>query len=950
MRHDVPAALTVAASLTLIAMPSSAQTPTPARRDILPFTATERTLPNGLKVIVVPTGFPNIVSVQIPVQTGSRNEVEPGKSGFAHFFEHMMFRGTREYPPEKYQAIMTRAGARTNAYTTDDYTNYHATFAKEDLETILKVEADRFQNLSYPEEAFKTEARAVLGEYNKNSANPINKLIEVQREHAFTIHPYKHTTMGFIKDIEDMPNQFQYAQEFFRRWYRPEYTTVIVAGDVTPGEVVPLVEKYWGDWKPGNYKVDIPTEPLPRGPVYAHVPWTTPTLPWVTVAFHAPAFSETNKEYAAMDLLMDLTFGPTSDLYKRLVEDEQKVDDLFPYYPGGADPHLATAGARVKDIKDALDVRDQILKAFAEAREKPVPAPRLADAKSNARYGFVRTLDNTETIAAALARYVRYRRAYGTLNELFRAYDAVTPEDLQAVARRYFTDAGMVVTTLSKEAMPEAMATEPALSSVVPTAGAAGAGDAVRMLVQRSALPQLDVKLLFTVGSAQDPPGKEGLAALSASMVAEAGSRGMRIDEIKKALFPMAGSFDAHVDKEMTTFTGSIHRDNWGRFLDVVLPMLLEPGLREDDFRRLKDAQMNALKQDLRNNNEEELGKERLQANIFAGTPYGHPVPGSVAGIEAITLDDVRGFLKSAYTRGRLTVGLIGDAPDELRARLQSGLAALPAAPSPPVAPVIAGRLPKGLEIEIIEKDTRATAISFGHPVVVTRSHPDFAALWLARAWLGEHRSSVGRLYERIREIRGMNYGDYAYVEAFPRGMFEFFPDPNVGRRAQIFEVWIRPVVPENAHMALRIAVHELRQMIDNGLSAEAFESTRNYLMKNVFLMTATQDHQLGYALDSQWYGIGEFTSTMRDRLSKLTLADVNRAIKKHLSGQNLSVVIIAKDAKDLKERLASDAVSTIKYDAPKPADVLEEDKVIGALKLQPTSVTITAVDQVFAK
>jgi zinc protease len=476
MPRHVPPSLTFAAALTLTAMTANAQTPPPERRDVLPFTATEKTLPNGLKVIVVPTGFPNIVSVQIPVQTGSRNEVEPGKSGFAHFFEHMMFRGTAEYPPEKYQAIMTAAGARTNAYTTDDYTNYHATFAKEDLETILKIEADRFQNLSYPEEAFKTEARAVLGEYNKNSANPINKLIEVQREHAFTAHPYKHTTMGFIKDIEDMPNQFQYAQEFFRRWYRPEYTTVIVAGDVTPGQVVPLVEKYWGGWKPGNYKVDIPAEPLARGPVYAHVPWPTPTLPWVTVAFHAPAFSETDKEYAAADLLMDLTFGPTSDLYKRLVEDEQKVDDLFPYYPGGADPHLATAAARVKDIKDVKDVRDQVLKAFAEAREKPIPAPRLADAKSNARYGFVRTLDNTESIAAALARYVRYRRAYGTLNELFRVYDAVTPEDIQAVARRYFTDAGMVVTTLSKEPMPEAMATQPALSSLVSAAGPAAAG------------------------------------------------------------------------------------------------------------------------------------------------------------------------------------------------------------------------------------------------------------------------------------------------------------------------------------------------------------------------------------------------------------------------------------------------------------------------------------------
>ena len=241
--------------------------------DILPFAHAERTLPNGLKVIVVPTGFPNIVSIQIPVQTGSRNEVEPGKSGFAHFFEHIMFRGTPAYPPEKYQALMTRAGARSNAYTTDDYTNYHTTFAKDDLEAVLAAEADRFQNLAYSEAEFKTESRAVLGEYNKNSTDPLNKLIEVQRDHAFSTHTYKHTTMGFLKDIEDMPNQFEYSKSFFDRWYRPEHSTVIVAGDVTPEQVFPLVEKYWSSWKRGSYSVDIPQEPPAKGPVYTHVNW-----------------------------------------------------------------------------------------------------------------------------------------------------------------------------------------------------------------------------------------------------------------------------------------------------------------------------------------------------------------------------------------------------------------------------------------------------------------------------------------------------------------------------------------------------------------------------------------------------------------------------------------------------------------------------------------------------
>jgi zinc protease len=939
----------VIAALALgLGMTAEGQTGAARERSLLPFAATERTLANGLKVIVVPTGFPNIVSLQIPVQTGSRNEVEPGKSGFAHFFEHMMFRGTAAYPPEKYQAIMTRAGARTNAYTTDDYTNYHATFAKEDLETILQVEADRFQNLSYPEAAFKTEARAVLGEYNKNSAEPVRKLTEVQRENAFKAHTYKHTTMGFLKDIEDMPNQFEYAKTFFQRWYRPEYTTIIVAGDVTPEQVFPLVEKYWGGWKRGGFTVDVPKEPAPKGAVYAHVPWSSPTLPWVLTAFHGPAFSDTEKDFAAVDLLLDLTFGPTSDLYKKLVEDEQKVDQVFPYLPGNQDPYLITAGARVKKVEDALYVRDELLKAFAQARSHPLDPKRVADAKSNARYGLVRSLDNTEQIAATLARFIRYERSFDTLNDYYRVYESLTPEDLQKAAQRYFTDDRLVVTTLSHEALPPAMATPPSLSAVAPATAEAD----LKVIPIKSPLPQLNVKMLFRAGSAHDPSGKEGLAALAAAMIAEAGSTAQRIDEIRQALFPMAGSFAAQVDKEMTTFTAGVHRDNWDRFATMVLPQLLDPGYREEDFRRLKDAQLNALKVDLRSNNEEELGKERLQANIFAGTPYAHPVLGTVAGVEAITLDDVQDFVRRAYTRGALTIGLSGDAPADLLPRLRRDLGRLPGGAGLPAPAGVVGRKAKGLEVDIIEKDTRATAISFGHAIEVTRSHPDFAALWLARAWLGEHRSSMSHLYERIREARGMNYGDYAYIEAFPRGMFDFFPDPNLARRAQIFEVWIRPVVPENAHMALRIATHELEKLVQNGLTAEQFETTRNYLMKNVYLMTATQDQQVGYALDSDWYGIGEFTATMRDRLQKLTLDDVNRAIKKHLSPKDLSAVIITKDAKGLAGRLIKDETSTITYDAEKPAELLAEDKVVGGRKLgiRPEAVRITPVEQVFAR
>lgn len=919
------------------------------RNDVMPFAALERTLPNGLHVIVLNTGYPHLVSVQIPVKTGSRNEVEEGKSGFAHFFEHMMFRGTEKYPTERYHAVATRMGARQNAYTTDDYTNYHVTIAAEDLDEFLEMEVDRFMHLKYSEEDFRTEARAILGEYNKSSADPLIKLLEVQRDNAYTRHTYKHTTMGFLRDIEAMPEQFEYSLEFFDRWYRPEYTTIIVAGDVDPDAVLRMVERHWGEWERGSYTVEIPQEPIPSKTARAHVDWPAETLPWISIGFHGPAFSDEEPDYAALDLLLDLQFGPTSEIYKRLVEREQVVDQLMPYFPPHADPGLAGVFARLKDSKDARYVRDALLETIAESGDRRLSDQKVIDGKSFARYGFARTLDNSESIAATLARFVHFDRSYGTINRLFQVLDGLTPDDLLAAGKTYLTEARMIQTTLATEGTD--LGVDDGLHFPAAAQEQHAAVPEERVVLQPSASPLLRFKLLFETGSADDPAGKAGLAELAAAMVTEAGSKSRRIDEINDLLFPMAGSFGAQVDREMTTFTGVIHRDNFTRFTEIVLEQLTEPGLREDDFRRLKAMQANALVQDLRSSNEEEMVKERLQETVFAGTPYGHPTIGTVAGIEAITLDDVRNFQEQHFTQGRLRLGFAGDYPDDAVARLQAELTKLPQGKAVE-ARAIQARHPEGLEVEIIKKDTRATGISLGHPIAVTREHPDWIPLWLARAWLGEHRASSGRLFNRIREIRGMNYGNYAYIEAFPGGMYQFFPDANIARRAQLFELWLRPMVPEQAAFGLKVALYELRQLIEGGLSAEAFDETREYLSKNVFVTTKTQDHQLGYALDSAWFGIPEFATYVRDRLATLTVDEVNTAVRKHLSADNLFVTCVAGDAEALRDALLSTEPTTITYESPMPPDVLEEDKSVGAydLKLAPDRIRITPIEEVFAR
>jgi zinc protease len=416
---------------------------------LFPYQYTIDDLPNGLRLVTVPTDYPNLVALYIVVSAGSRNEVEPGKSGFAHFFEHIMFRGSENYTPEQREDLFKRAGAETNAYTSDDRTVYHATFAKEDLEPIMRAEADRFQRLKYTESQFKTEALAVQGEYDKNSANPFSKMYEVLRETAFKKHTYSHTTMGYLKDIKDMPNQYEYSREFYNRFYRPEYSTILVVGDITRERALDLTKRYWGEWKRGTYKADIPEEPAQREARTAHIDWPSPTLPHLAVAFRGPAYADDRKDKAALDLLAAIAFGENSELYQQLVLKEQKVDILAPDFSDQIDPEMFVMFARVKDPANVNAVRDRITETFKRFTTETVEQSKLDATRSRMRYGFAMAMNSNDAIARALAPYISLRRTPETVNKLFETYQDITPADIRDAAKKYFREDSRTVVTLA---------------------------------------------------------------------------------------------------------------------------------------------------------------------------------------------------------------------------------------------------------------------------------------------------------------------------------------------------------------------------------------------------------------------------------------------------------------------------------------------------------------------
>jgi len=408
-------------------------------------------LPNDLRLITVPTDYPNLVALYIVVQTGSRNEIEKGKSGYAHLFEHLMFRGSEHYTGQQRDDILKKAGADSNAYTTDDRTVYHEVFSKEDLNKILELEADRFQRLKYLPDAYKTETKAVLGEFNKNSADPEEKAYEVLRATAYKQHTYSHTTMGFIEDIEDMPNQFDYSWEFYRRYYRPEYTTIVVVGDVKRAEALAMVTKYFSDWKRGTYSPEIPAESDQQEPREGHVDWPSETLPLVYVAFRGPAYADDKKDKAALDLLAPIAFGENSDLYQKLVLKEQKLDSLSYIFEDRADPELFLVAAKVKDLKDTDYVRQQILETYQHYTKTPVSQASLDSTRSRLRYQFALSMDSSEAIAGSLASYIGLRRTPLTIDNLFALYDTITPQDIRDLAAKYFVDKHRTIVTLNSK-------------------------------------------------------------------------------------------------------------------------------------------------------------------------------------------------------------------------------------------------------------------------------------------------------------------------------------------------------------------------------------------------------------------------------------------------------------------------------------------------------------------
>jgi zinc protease len=424
---------------------AAAQTKAP----VFPFPYEVVELPNGFRTYLIKAGAPGQIAYVSIVRTGSRDEVEPGKSGFAHFFEHMMFRGTEKYP--HYDAETTKMGAFRNASTWADQTAYYIVANTEYLEKIMDIESDRFQNLKYAEPDFRTEAGAILGEYQQGAREPQRFLNEKVREAAFEQHTYRHTTIGFEADVRAMPNAYEYSKSFYARFYRPENVVLVIAGDFDVAMAKALVKQYYGGWKGGYSAPKIQPEPPQTAPRDRTVTYPGRTLPILSINYKAPAWNPTDRSAVALEVLGQVAFGANSALYQRLVLKERRVQSLFPSFGLSRDPYLVSVKAMVANPADTDKVRADIMSAIASLQTTLVDEKMLAATKNNIKYGFLMGMETAQDIAFAAMQTIVNTGRLEPIEDYFRTLQAVTPEDLREAAKKYLVESGRTTITMVQE-------------------------------------------------------------------------------------------------------------------------------------------------------------------------------------------------------------------------------------------------------------------------------------------------------------------------------------------------------------------------------------------------------------------------------------------------------------------------------------------------------------------
>ena len=429
------------------------------------------------------------------------------------------------------------------------------------------------------------------------------------------------------------------------------------------------------------------------------------------------------------------------------------------------------------------------------------------------------------------------------------------------------------------------------------------------------------VEAAFRAGSAWDPSGQEGLAALTARLVREGGTAERSPEEVEQALYDLGAELEVVVGKELVVFRSKALADDADELLDLLVELTTTPGFDDATAERLRDEALQHLQTELLTD-DEALGDTTLDTWLFEGHPYGHPVDGREGSLELLSADDARAFHARVWTREATTVGLGGAVDEGLRAQVRTAFEALPATRARPRTPAPV-RSPTAGDLLGVEHDTDSVGVHFGHPLDLVPGSREHAALAIGLASFGFHRESIGTLYQELRGTRGLNYGDYAYAEFFDQDGWSSDRELGTRRLQPQAYVWLRPLDPAAAPFALRGAVSLFEDLAAQGLSEEQHADIVGYLAQRGPLDLASPARRLSSLVEAEALGL----DGPHDPAS-FTRDEVNAALTTHLDPSALQIVVVARDAQGFAHAALEETVDTPVYASTPTPEVAATDAI----------------------
>ncbi|PTT07415.1 M16 family metallopeptidase, partial [Caulobacter sp. HMWF025] len=655
IRPAAKAALVALALSTTALSPMAFAAPAAASISVPPIVYKERVLANGLKVFTVrDTTTPN-VSVQVWYGVGSKDDPE-GRSGFAHLFEHMMFKATRNMPNETLDRLTEDVGGFNNASTYDDFTNYYEVVPANHLERLIWAEADRMGSLVIDEAAFASERDVVKEELRQRVlADPYGRLFALYMpQQSFTAHPYKRPGIGSIEELDAAT--VDDVRAFHATYYRPDNAALIVAGNFDEAQLTALTDKYFGPLK-------APATPLPKVTVVEPPRTAARTvntygpnvpLPAVAITWLAPASAD--KDAPALTVLdAILSAGKSSRLYDSLVYEQKIAQSAFSSGPTNAQPGLFYVGAIMAGGKTVEQGETALLAQVARLRDTPPTEAELAEAKTGLLADAVRRREEIDGRAFALGYALLTDGDAARANTSLAELQAVTAADVQRVAKKWLADDrrtairylpesarpagekdntpvppkvasvkfdGTVVTLAPEAERQKIPAVAAPVAAVMPTPVEKTLANGLRVIVARSSdLPLITADLTVRGGASSDPAGLAGTSSLTADLLTEGTTTRSAVD-IARQTEALGANLAAGSGWEASSLTLNVIADKAAPALAIMADVARNPAFKADELDRVRTETLDSLS--VAYQRPGSLAAYATAPVLYAGSAYGH--------------------------------------------------------------------------------------------------------------------------------------------------------------------------------------------------------------------------------------------------------------------------------------------------------------------------------------